>query len=128
MRPFLVTALICGGALFAAESLASGPVYSVQECNHPRVRPTEIVFLCGDAGAYMQHIRWRRWGGSIAVGTGLYSEKTCVPSCAGGPIRRHQATIWLGNIGRCRGQGAKRFYRRAKVSGVRTQLPDLCPI
>jgi hypothetical protein len=128
MRLSVAIAAVCTGLLLAAVTLAGGPVYGVQSCTKPRVRPTEIVFQCGDAGAFMEHIRWRRWGGSIAVGSGDYSEKTCVPTCATGPLRSHHATVWLGSIGRCSGHGAKRFYRRAKVSGVRHGFGVQCPI
>jgi hypothetical protein len=128
MRLSVASAAICAGLLVSAQTLASGPVYGVQSCGTPRVRPTEIVFTCGDAGARMEHIHWRRWGGSIAVGSGNYSENTCVPSCAGGRFRSHHATVWLGDIGRCPGRDAKRFYRRAKVSGVPESFGRQCPI
>jgi hypothetical protein len=116
------------GARSGAVALASSAVYGVQGCTTPRVRPTLVIFACGDAGMLMQHIRWRHWGGSIAVGAGEYSEKTCKPDCATGGSRSHQATVWLGDIGRCPGHGSQRFYRRAKVSGVRFSFPRLCPI
>jgi hypothetical protein len=128
LRSAVAIAAACAGLLLAAPSLASGRVYGVQSCTKPRVRPTEIIFECGDAGAYMQRIHWRRWGGSIAVGSGTYSEKSCVHSCARGPLISHHATVWLGSIGRCPGHGAKRFYERAKVSGVRHGFGAQCPL
>jgi len=128
MRLSVVTALVCAVLLFGAETLASGPVYGVQSCTKPRIRPTLIILTCGDAGSIIQDIEWRRWGGSIAVGTGEYSEKTCVPDCATGGRRFHHATVWLGDIGRCSGQGSKRFYRQAKVSGVRFSFTRQCPV
>jgi hypothetical protein len=128
MRLQVAIVAVGAGLLLGGQTLAGGPVYGVQSCTKPRVRPTEIVFQCGDAGSYMQHIHWRRWGGSVAVGTGVYSEKTCVPDCATGPLRTHHATVWLGSIGRCSGHGTKRFYRRAKVSGVRHGFGAQCPL
>src|SRR4051794_31244905 len=117
MRAWVVIAVVCLGLLFSSETLATGQVYGVQSCTKPRVRPTLIVFTCGDAGSIVQHVQWRRWGGAIAVGAGEYSENTCVPSCASDGRRSHHATVWLGDVGRCPGHGSKRFYRRAKVSG-----------
>lgn len=48
----------------SAAARRARPVYGVQSCTTPRVRPTVVIFTCGDAGMLMQHIRWRRWGGS----------------------------------------------------------------
>lgn len=126
MRWWVATVAASVSLLFGVEALAARPVY-VSDCIHGRVRPSEVVFYCGDAGAYMLNIRWRRWGGSIAIGSGVYTEKTCVPDCATGGVRRRHATLWLGDVGRCPGQGSKRFYRRAKVSGVRQKFPTMCP-
>jgi hypothetical protein len=121
----LVTHPAWGALLSGAESPARGPVY-VMDCLHrPQIRPTEVIFACADVGAYMEHIRWRRWGGRIAVGSGVYSENDCTPSCVAGRFHSHHATIWLGNVGRCHGHSVRRYYRRAKVSGAGT-FPYLC--
>jgi hypothetical protein len=89
VRLWVLMVLVSAGLLVAPETIAAGPVYGVQSCPTPRVRPTRIGFAYGDAGAVIHNIHWRRWGGPIAVGTGTY---------------------------------------RAKVGGVRSSFPGLCPI
>jgi hypothetical protein len=122
----IAAAAACISVLLTVEALAAQPVF-VSDCIHGRVRPTEVVLFCGDAGAYVMDIHWRHWGGSIAVGSGVYTEKTCVPDCATGGVRRRHATLWLGDVGRCPRQGSKRYYRRVKVSGVHLRFARLCP-
>ena len=117
-------ALVCAALLVAPETIAAGPIYGVQSCSTPRVQPTRIVFACVDAGALIHNVHWRHWGGRIAVGSGTYWE---VEACRC-RARSFRATVWLGDVGACPGHGSRQFYRRAKVAGVRSLFPGLCPI
>lgn len=57
-------------------------------------RPKGITLACADNGLYLSRLRWRRWGGRVAVGRGILFENTCVPFCMAmsfisAPVRVH---------------------------------------
>lgn len=51
----------------------------------PEERPEDATILyCADGGAQLTHLTWSSWGADGAVGKGILSVRTCVPSCAEG--------------------------------------------
>jgi hypothetical protein len=42
--------------------------------------------LSGDSTAFLFHMTWPTWSGSVAVGTGTYKLDDCNPNCAGGHV------------------------------------------
>lgn len=77
---------------------ASRIVLATEKCSYGIRRPKLVILACGDGGAWLGALRWRRWGGSVAVGSGVYGHKLCEPDCASGGVQEVPATI--------------RFYRR----------------
>lgn len=63
--------------------------YAIPACySHyglPEERPEDATILyCADGGAQLTHLTWSSWGADGAVGKGILSVRTCVPSCAEG--------------------------------------------
>jgi len=42
--------------------------------------------LSGDSTAFLFHMVWNSWSGSVAVGTGTYRIDSCDPNCAAGHV------------------------------------------
>jgi hypothetical protein len=91
-------------------------------------RPTRIIFTCADVGAYADHLRWTKWGGQVAIGTGTFHYNDCIPFCAGGHFHRLTATVHLYKRRGCPGR-SHLYYRRATLitSGKRQAFSVPCP-
>lgn len=110
-------------------SRASRIVLATQGCTHGIRRPTSIVFTCADAGLRASGLRWRSWGGQVAVGSGVLHEKLCVPSCAEGGSRSRPMTIHLYRRRKCPGR-RHLYYRSATfvfADGSRSKASAPCP-
>lgn len=55
------------------------------------------------ASSAIEQIRWKTYGGPIAVGVGIFPRNDCVPSCAGGHITPVKVTVKLRRRILCRG-------------------------
>src|SRR4051812_37555440 len=108
MRVFVamaVGALSASAVLTATTSATPGSAVLVSKCGAPGVqRPKEIIFTCGDAGLLVRSLRWSRWGGRVAVGTGVQRVKVCVPDCATGGVRSTAVTVHLYKRRACPGR------------------------
>jgi hypothetical protein len=81
------------------------------DCYELRVRPESITLTCADAGIFMDHLQWRRWGSTKAVGVGNYHENDCEPSCAYGTVREWKVTVTLAGRLWCPNERAYVFRR-----------------
>ena len=61
------------------------------ECELVVQRPEEMTKNCADFGVLVRNIKWDKWSGGKAHGTGIYSENDCTPSCAEG--KRHEMPV-----------------------------------
>jgi hypothetical protein len=111
----LTSALIATALAPALAVSSTGTILATQGCTVGVQRPKSIVFACGDFGAFVNKIHWRTWGGSTAVGTGIYTVQTCTPNCAMGGTNSVSATIRLSKTGACPGKHHK-YYRRASLA------------
>lgn len=108
----------------------SDAVLATQNCRYGIRRPKQIVFFCADNGGWVNRLRWSRWGGRIATGTGSYSEKLCVPDCATGGISTFFVRVRLYSRRSCPGR-SHRYYQRATLidqSGRRLARTVPCPL
>jgi hypothetical protein len=95
---------------------ASEKTYAPKDCHIPRIRPARIVFACADFNAYINHLRWRHWGGHKAGGHGIVHLNDCRPSCAEGHFHHWGAQIRLRKPGHTScGGTVVRMFRRAKL-------------
>ena len=113
----------------AAVTSARGAVLATEGCTHGIRRPKTIVFFCGDAGAYLTNLRWSRWGGSVAVGTGVYTVKLCEPDCASGGVSTAAVTVHLYRRRSCPDRSHLYYHRATMIetSGRRVGQAVPCP-
>ena len=53
-------------------------------CELPVQQPEEIMLTCADGGMIVTDIKWQSWNTVAAIGSGIYSQNMCEPSCAEG--------------------------------------------
>ena len=91
----LITAALVSpfiSALFTEERVEPAPTNSyakvegiwTYDCEFPVQRPEQIMLTCADGGMIVTGIKWQTWDAKGAVGTGIYSQNMCEPSCAEG--------------------------------------------
>lgn len=92
MRSRVVPSLLVAAAVTAGSGLAALPADAssssharITDCaGKARTRPHTYVLACGDGGAVLQHLTWRRFGRSTSSATGTLTRNTCDPNCAEG--------------------------------------------
>ncbi len=102
---------------------------ATQNCRYGIRRPKAIVFACGDGNWLVNRLRWSRWGGRVAIGTGIERQKSCDPSCAAGRIVSQPVTVRLYRRRACAGR-THLYYRSATLvynSGRRAAVSVPCP-
>jgi hypothetical protein len=100
MRVLLATL----AAVAAASAAAAAPLPGYGGCTaQVKVRPVEIVFACGDANFYANHLRWSRWTAGEAVATGTGWQNDCTPYCAAGHFHHFPIRVTLSKPLRCGG-------------------------
>ncbi len=67
-------------------------------CEIPVQRPEEIMLTCADGGMIVTDITWTTWTSKQALGTGIYSQNMCEPSCAEGSRVEVPITIKLSEL------------------------------
>ena len=86
-----------------------------------QVRPTTVVFACGDGGVYATNVRWMNWGQPFATATATMHENDCTPNCAQGHFHVYAAYLALSGSQRC---GARLTYARAAYVARTRGLPN----
>lgn len=110
-------------------SHASRIVLATEKCRYGIRRPKLVILACGDGGIWLRDLRWRRWGGPVAVGYGTYGYKLCEPDCATGGFREIAATVRFHRRRECPDR-THLYYRRVTViegSGARHGWGIPCP-
>lgn len=69
-----------------------------------RVVKPKVLSLTVDGTLEVSQVRWTRWGGSIAVGTGQAEYHGCSPSCGAAPPHYAAVTVNLSRIRTCSGR------------------------
>jgi len=82
-------------------------------CAHvPHVRPTQVVFACGDGNFYATALRWSHWGSDDAEATGIGHQNDCTPNCAAGRFHTYTLAVRLSRPVVCV-RGRREFSRLA---------------
>jgi hypothetical protein len=90
----------------------------------------EVIYVGVSGGGYTD-VRWRTYGGSVAVADAKVPHNECLPNCAASPITYTNVTLHLTRIGPCKGVPA---YGQAEIikssdpaeQGGITDLAALC--
>jgi hypothetical protein len=112
-RLVIVACVVFAAITPGAEAFRGEQVYAIGNCTKAEVRPSKIVFACADGNAYAKGIRYKSYGGLVAVAQATAYRNTCEPDCARGHFISARATIRLFAIKRC---GGRFFYTQAHVS------------
>ena len=81
-----------------AKSYPDLPGTWAYDCEFPVQRPEEIMLTCADGGMIVTDITWKTWTSKQALGTGIYSQNMCEPSCAEGTREDVPVTIKLSEL------------------------------
>ena len=82
------------------------------DCEFPVQRPEEIMLTCADGGMIVTDIKWKTWSSKQALGTGIYSQNMCDPSCAEGVRVEASVNLKLSDLTE---QGGKYYLRTLDV-------------
>jgi len=86
-------------------------------CEIPVQRPEEIMLTCADGGMIVTDITWTTWTSKQALGTGIYSQNMCEPSCAEGTREDVPVTIKLSELFDYKGRNVLRTLDIQAVPG-----------
>ena len=92
------------------------------DCEFPVQRPEEIMLTCADGGMIVTDIRWQTWSSKQALGTGIYSQNMCDPSCAEGSRVDVPITIKLSELFDYKGRNVLKTLDIQAVGG--RELPN----
>jgi hypothetical protein len=92
-----------------------------------QVRPSEIIFACGDGGDVVTDLTWTQWDAEKAVGAGTEGLHNCVPNCAEGTVEYRSVSVVLGSPHLLR-DGTAAYFTRAVVSGVPGEDARVLPL
>jgi hypothetical protein len=92
------------------------------DCEFPVQRPEEIMLTCADGGMIVTDITWKTWTSKQALGTGIYSQTMCEPSCAEGSRVDVPVTIKLSEPFEYKGRNVLKTLDIQVVSG--RELPN----
>jgi hypothetical protein len=107
---------ITAGAVFLSAALAVSLFSSQQsktitseqvltwDCEIAEYKPESITITCADGGIFVEKIQWSTWSKEGAVGTGIYSENLCEPSCAEGKRVTAPVKLTLSNLTKYKGK------------------------
>ncbi len=86
-------------------------------CEIPVQRPEEIMLTCADGGMIVTDITWTTWTSKQALGTGIYSQNMCEPSCAEGTREDVPVTIKLSELFDYKGRNVLRTLDIQAIGG-----------
>ena len=94
------------------------PITALPDCQGKlAVRPTQVVFACGDGNVYATGAVWSRWGQQFATATATLHANDCTPYCAAGHFHTSAAVLVVAGSQQC--PGGRVAYRRVAY-GPRT--------
>ncbi len=83
-------------------ALTQTRITALPDCQgKPGVRPTSVVFACGDGGVYADGVRWSSWGEPFATATATMHANDCTPNCAEGHFHTYAAILAVSGRQRC---------------------------
>lgn len=91
-------------------------------CELPVQQPEEIMLTCADGGMIVRDIKWQSWNSEEAIGSGIYSQNMCEPSCAEGKRVEVPVRLRLSELFEYRGRKVLQNLDIKAVSG--RELPN----
>ena len=87
------------------------------DCEFPVQRPEQIMLTCADGGMIVTDIKWQTWNTEEAIGSGIYSQNMCEPSCAEGKRIEVPVKLRLSELFEYKGRNVLRNLDIKAVSG-----------
>jgi hypothetical protein len=107
-KPVVAAVALLAGMLVPRYAPAS-PAMALPDCSGKlQVRPSQVVFACGDGNFFAHGLRWTNWGASSTSATGTGQFTDCTPNCAQG--KAHSAPIKVTASGRQSCPGGRPAY------------------
>jgi hypothetical protein len=129
LRGFVLS-LVALGVVIASPAPAATQtaITALPDCQGAlHVRPTYVLFACGDGGVYATGVRWKNWGAPFAIATATIHANDCTPDCAQGHF--HISPAYLAATGRQRCRNGTLAYERvtnvARTHGMPTTRSQL---
>ena len=91
-------------------------------CELPVQHPEEIMLTCADGGMIVTDIKWQSWNTIEAMGSGIYSQNMCEPSCAEGKRVEVPVRLRLSELFEYKGRNVLRTLDIKAISGQ--ELPN----
>ena len=92
------------------------------DCEFPVQRPEQIMLTCADGGMIVTDIKWQTWNTVEAIGSGIYSQNMCEPSCAEGKRVDVPVRLRLSELFEYKGRNVLKSLDIEAVSG--RELPN----
>ena len=92
------------------------------DCEFPVQRPERIMLTCADGGMIVTDIKWQSWNSEEAIGSGIYSQNVCEPSCVEGQLVDVPARLRLSELFEYKGRKVLKNLDIKAVSG--RELPN----
>ena len=100
----LALRVVLAALLLSAPSapVAASPVTALPDClGKPQVRPSQVIFACGDGNFTAQKLTWTGWGEPFAAATGTGEVNDCTPNCAAGKFHTGKIVLIASGSQRC---------------------------
>jgi hypothetical protein len=105
----VAAAIVLLAAALVPQSAPASPVMALPDCSGKlQVRPSQVIFACGDGNFFAHGLRWTNWGASSTSATGTGQFTDCTPNCAQG--KAHSAPIKVIASGRQSCPGGRPAY------------------
>jgi hypothetical protein len=113
VKGLLRLAVMVAFALVPMAALASSGSSQVwaTNCNKEQYKPQEIIVACGDAGTYVNRLKWSSWTTTKASGKGEYTYNTCKPMCDDGNLKSFAVDATLTDAKSCKNEPHKAFTK-----------------
>ena len=92
------------------------------DCEFPVQRPEQLMLTCADGGLVLTDIKWQTWNSEEAIGSGIYSQNMCEPSCAEGKRVEVPVRLRLSELFEYKGRNVLQSLDINAVGG--RELPD----
>jgi hypothetical protein len=87
-----------------ARQASAAPVMALADCQgKPQVRPSAILFACGDGNFSAKGLAWSGWGKSTTTATGSAESNDCTPNCAAGHFHSYPIRVIVSGRASCPG-------------------------
>lgn len=85
----------------------------ISDCGPLVSAPKQLTLACGDGNYYLTHLRWHRWGQSVATASGTANANDCKPYCAAGHFHSFAVTVTVDRLARC---NSAHYYARIAIA------------